>query len=141
MNRILMAVATLSLALPLTGIAQTTMQAANMSMPMSGHELHSLIKSAHSSAQYKQIADYFHQSETKYRAEAAAEKIELDRRAQVNAGLYQKYPRPVDSAQHLYETYLADADSAAAQAKHYDQLAAAQTQQGVETATGSQSKL
>jgi hypothetical protein len=141
MTRILIAVATLSLALPLTGVAQPTMQAANMSMPMSGHELHSLMKSAHSSAQYKQIADYFHQSEAKYRAEAAAEKIEVDRRAQVNAGLYQKYPRPVDSAQHLYEAYLADADSAAAQAKHYDQLAAGQTQHEVETATGSQGKL
>ena len=73
--------------------------------------------------------------------EAATEKLESDRRAQVNAGLYQKYPRPVDTAQHLYETYLADADSAAAQAKHYDELAAGQTQHEVETATGSQGKL
>ena len=75
--------------------------------------------------QYKQLADYFHQQEAKYRAEAAAEKIERDRRAQVNAGLMQKYPRPVDTAQYLYESYVSQADDAALQAQHFDQLASA----------------
>jgi len=83
----------------------------------------SLIKSAHSSAQYTQIAGYYHQREAMYRAKAAEEKAERDRRAQVNAALMQKYPRPVDSAQYLYESYLSDANSAAVQAQHYDQLA------------------
>ena len=75
--------------------------------------------------QYKQLADYFQQQEAKYRAEAAAEKIERDRRAQVNAGLMQKYPRPVDTAQYLYESYVSQADDAALQAQHFDQLASA----------------
>jgi hypothetical protein len=77
---------------------------------------------AHTVDQYKQIATYFHLREASLRAKAAAEKTELERRAQVNAGLYQKYPRPVDSAQSLYESYVSDADSAAAHARHYDQL-------------------
>jgi hypothetical protein len=75
-----------------------------------------------------------------YRAKAADEKIERDRRAQVNAGRYQKYPRPVDSAQYLYESYVSSADSAALQAQHYDQLAAGQTQHDQRLAADSQGK-
>jgi hypothetical protein len=97
--------------------------------------------SAHNSAEYKQLAGYFHQQEVKFRAEAAAEKIERDRRAQVNAGLMQKYPRPVDSAQYLYESYVSQADSAALQAQRFDQLAAAQNQHDQQFATASQDKL
>jgi hypothetical protein len=140
MNRLLV-VAALSLTFPLAGMAQSTTQTASLSAPISPREVHSLMLSAHTSAQYQQLAGYFHQQETKYRAEAAAEKIERDRLAQVNAGLMQKYPRPVDSAQYLYGSYLSQADSAALQAQHFDQLAAAQTQHEQQFATASQGKL
>jgi hypothetical protein len=109
-------------------MAQPVTQTTTQPTSLSSQELHSLLKSAHSSADYQQLAGYYHQQEAKYRAEAASEKIERDRRAQVNAGLYQKYPRPVDSAQYLYESYLESANQAAAQAQHFDQLAAGQTQ-------------
>jgi hypothetical protein len=128
MNRIVATVATLVFALPLAGMAQPVTQTTTQPTSLSSQELHSLLKSAHSSADYQQLAGYYHQQEAKYRAEAASEKIERDRRAQVNAGLYQKYPRPVDSAQYLYESYLESANQAAAQAQHFDQLAAGQTQ-------------
>jgi hypothetical protein len=124
MNRTRFIAAILSLAFPLAGMAQPTTQPANVATPMSSREAQSLMKSAHSSAQYKQLAEYFNEREAEYRAKAAAEKIERDRRAQVNAGLYQKYPRPVDSAQNLYESYVAEADSAAQQAHRYAELAA-----------------
>jgi hypothetical protein len=127
MNRTRFVVATLSLMLPLAVAAQSNIQTANMSAPMTGHEVQSLIRTANSSAQYKQIADYYHQQEAMYRAKAAEEKAERDRRAQVNAALMQKYPRPVDSAQYLYESYSSDANSAAVQAQHYYQLAGVQT--------------
>jgi hypothetical protein len=39
--------------------------------------------------------------------------------------LMQKYPRPVDTAQYLYESYVSQADDAALQAQHFDQLASA----------------
>jgi len=81
---------------------------------------------ANTPADYKQLAGYYHQQEAKYRAEAAAEKAERDRRAQVNASVYQKYPRPVDSSQYRYESYTTDADQAALKAQHYEQLAAGQ---------------
>jgi len=140
MNRILV-VAALSLTFPLAGMAQSTTQTASLSTPISPREVHGLVLSAHTGAQYQQLASYFHQQEAKFRAEAAAEKIERDRRAQINAGLTQKYPRPVDSAQYLYESYLSQADSAALQAQHFDQLAAAQTQHEQQFATASQGKL
>ena len=143
MNRTLVLVATLSLALPLAGMAQSTTQTASLSMPLTPREVHSLMRSAHDSAQYKQIAGYFHQQEAKFRAEAAAAAVERDRRAPDNAALYhyQKYPRPFDTAQYWYESYVANADSAALQAQHFDQLAAAKTQNGQQLASTSQGKL
>jgi cytochrome c biogenesis factor len=116
MNRTQVVAATLSLVFTLAGIAQNTTQTARETVQKP-------IGSPHTVDQYRQLADYFHQQEAKYRAKAAAEKSERDQRAQINAGLMQKYPRPVDSAQYLYETYLHNADRAAAQALHYDQLA------------------
>ena len=116
--------AVLALAFPVVGIAQSNSQT-NVTAPISATEVRALAKSAHTSAEYSQLASYYHQQEAKYRAEAAAEKTERDRRASVNAGLTQKYPRPVDSAQYLYESYSASADQAAVQAQHYDQLATA----------------
>jgi hypothetical protein len=126
MNRTSIVVAALSLSFPFAGMAQSTVQTANLSSPMSLTEVHNLMKSAHTSAEYLRVAGYFHQQEADYRAKAAAEKAERDRRAQVNASLYQKYPRPADTAEARYESYLADANGAAIQAQHFDQLAAGQ---------------
>lgn len=123
MNRTCLLIATLSLVVPLPTPAQSTVQTAVVSTPMSAGELQNLIKNAHSTTQYQQLATYYHQQETIYRSKAADEKAERDRRAQVNAGLMQKYPRPVDSSEYRYEAFTADADRASAQAAHYDQLA------------------
>jgi hypothetical protein len=143
MNRSLVLVATLFLALPFAGMAQTSMQTASLSAPVTPREVHSLMRSAHDSAQYKQIAGYFHQQEAKFRAEAAAEAVERDRRAPDNAALYhyQKYPRPYDTAQSLYESYLSKADSAATQAQHFDQLATAKSHNDQQLASTSKDKL
>ena len=85
MNRSVVIVAALSLIFPLAGMAQSTTQTTSQTAPMSGSKLHSLMQKAHSAAEYQQLADYFHQMEAKYRSEATAEKVERDRRAQVNA--------------------------------------------------------
>ena len=140
MKSTLIAVAALLLTIPAAGTAQSNEQTARLATPLSTSQLHTLIKNAHSTAEYKQLAGYFHQREAQYRAEAVAEKAERDRRAQVNAGVMQKYPRPVDSAQYLYESYSSEADSAALQARHYDQLAGNPTEQDPQTATNSQGK-
>jgi hypothetical protein len=133
MNRTLQILATLSLAFPLEVIAQST-QTASMTAPLSPQEVRALLKSAHTSTEYKQVAAYYRQQEADYRGKAAAEKAERDRRAQIDAGLYQKYPRPVDSAQYLYDSYVSSADRAALQARHYDQLAAGRAEPGSQIA-------
>jgi len=116
-------IATLFLTVRLAAAAQSTVTTPTLSAPMSSHKLHNAIKSAQSSAQYKQLATYYHQQEGIYRARATEEKIEEDRRAKVNVASYQKYPRPVDSSRYRYEMFSADADRAAVQAAHWDQLA------------------
>ena len=141
MNRTLVLVATLSLALPLAGMAQSSTQTASLSAPMTPREVHSLMRSAHDSAQYKQIAGYFHQQEAKFRAEASAEKTVRDHCGQVSASLMHKYPRPVDVAQYWYESYVSQADNAALKAQHFDQLSAANTQHDQQLASTSQDKL
>lgn len=123
MNRIMITATAIFLMIPIAGTAQSS-QTASLVTPLSPNEVRDLIKSAHSVAEYKHLAGYFHQQETDYRAKAADEKVELDRRAQVNAGLYQKYPRPVDTAQGFYDSYVSSANSAALQARHFDELAA-----------------
>jgi hypothetical protein len=114
----LIAVAGLALTVSLAGIAQPA------PAQISRQELHSLIRNAHDAAGYRQLASYYRQQETQYRAQATAELAERNRRAQNTMGSAQKYPRPVDSAQNLYESYQYQADHAAAQAQHYEQLAA-----------------
>jgi hypothetical protein len=140
MNRILIPAAVLCLAFPVAALAQSASETANLTPQLPAQQIHELIRSAHTPADYKQLAGYYHQQEAKYRAEAAAEKIERDRRAQVNAGLYQKYPRPVDSAQYLYESYTTDADQAALKAQHYEQLASGQNDHNQQFANAPQGK-
>jgi hypothetical protein len=124
MNRTIL-IATISLAFPLAGIAQPTARPTNQIPQISAEQASSLAKSARSTADYNQLAAFYRQQEAKFRAQATAEKVEMDRRAQVNASLYQKYPRPVDSAKYFYESFLSNANQAALQAQHYEQLAAA----------------
>ena len=140
MNRTLILVATLSLTSAVAGMAQSAVQTASATALAPANEVHSLMKTAHSSAQYKQIAEYLHQREMAYRAKADAERIEQARRSQVNAGLAQKYPRPVDSAQYLYQSYLYEAETAATQARHYEQLAGTPPDGSQQIATSSGGK-
>ena len=140
MNRALILVVACSLAFPLAGMAQSTTQTASLSAPLTAHDVHSLMKSAQNSAEYKQLSSYFHQQEAVYRAKAAEEKIKHDQMAQGTSGLYHKIPSPADFAQSVYESYVSSADKAAIRAQHYDRLAAGQTQHDQQLATVSPGK-
>lgn len=87
-------------------------------------ELKKMISEAHTAAQYKTLATYFSSQEKSYEQKAAEEKQEWQRRSQVNAALYQKYPRPEDSSKNRYEYFAYEAQQMNAQATHYDALAA-----------------
>jgi hypothetical protein len=123
MSRAVIIVAGFFIALPLTEVAQSTMKSAEALTRTSPPRVHSLLRTATSTTEFRKIAESYQQEQARYSAEAAAEKIELDRRARINAGLEQKYPRPVDSAKYLYQFYLYEAEDSARQARHYDQLA------------------
>jgi hypothetical protein len=102
-----------------------------VSLAQSGHitekqysraELRQQIQTAHNPQQYQALADYFRQQQKSFEAKASAEKLVWDARAQ-NSASGNKYPRPVDSAHYLYDSYSYDADRAGKQADHYEQLA------------------
>jgi hypothetical protein len=128
MKFLLTAAATLSLAIPTVGSAQVPMLSASFNAPISTREAHTLAKSANSSTQYLQLASYFHEREADYLAKAEAERMERNRRFQIHAALYKKFPNPVDSAEALYDSYVYEANHAALQARHYQKLASAQAQ-------------
>jgi hypothetical protein len=128
----MLTVAVVLLSMPHVGLGQSK---SGTSSTLSSRDVHNLIRTARTGEQYRQLADYFHVLALDNRTKAAAEIVERDRRAQVNAGLYQKYRRPVDSAQYLYESYVAAAAGAALQAHHYDQLAMAQGQHAGQSTT------
>ena len=83
MSKTLIFIATIPLALSMAVVAQPTAQANSATAPMSTREARQAAKTENPAAQ----AAYFHQREAQFRAKAIDEKAELDRRAQVNAGL------------------------------------------------------
>jgi hypothetical protein len=85
-------------------------------------ELRQQIKNAHNPEQYQALADYFRQQQTSFLNKAAEEKLLWDARAQNVTASGQKYPRPVDSAHYLYDSYSHDAEQSGKLADHYDQL-------------------
>lgn len=114
--------ATLSVTLPLVGMAQMQTQPAGQATTISSKEAHSLMKTAHELAQYQELAAYFRGKEQSYRVKRDQELALWNYRAQGIAANQNKYPRPVDSAHNLYDYYVYETDHAAAQAQHYEQL-------------------
>jgi hypothetical protein len=90
------------------------------STPMSRGELRKLEREATTASQFKLLAAYYRQAEQKFRAKAAEEKIEWQRRSRNITGPSAKPPRPVDSARNLYEYYEYEADHAARLATRYE---------------------
>jgi hypothetical protein len=71
---------------------------------------------------YATQISYYRQQEIKYSQEAALEKIEIARRESINAGLYHKYPTPVNSAKNLYDSYIYKMNEANKKVKYYENL-------------------
>jgi hypothetical protein len=91
-------------------------------------ELKKMISEARTAEQYKTLASYFRAQENSYEQKAAEEKQEWQRRSQINAALYQKYPRPADSSKNRYEYFAYEAQQSNAEASHYENLAASTPQ-------------
>jgi hypothetical protein len=89
----------------------------------SGSQVKQLAQTAHTPAEFTQLAAYYEVQQKQYSQKAAEQKQEWERRSQTMTGINQKYPRPVDSARHLFEFYTFKASEAKALSTKYTQLA------------------
>jgi hypothetical protein len=86
-------------------------------------QIRKMIKDAHTVQQYTVLADYY-QARNRMFKQKAAEAMHLwaERNAVVSP-IYEKWPRPVDSAHNLYDYYVAMENDAAAKVAHFNHLA------------------
>ncbi len=87
-------------------------------------EVKQMIRDAHTAQQYRDLATYFRERQQYFAQQAQSEKIEWDRRSQITAASYQKYPRPADSSRNRYEYFTFEAQQMASQADRFDNLSA-----------------
>jgi hypothetical protein len=85
-------------------------------------EIKQMIRDAHTAGQYHDLAAYFRGRQQYFEQQAQSEKVEWDRRSQIAAASYQKYPRPADSSRNRYEYFTYEAQQMASQADHFDSL-------------------
>jgi|ERR1700685_2794185 hypothetical protein len=94
----------------------------SMNAGISQAQVQTLLHSAHTVGQYQVLASYFHARQLVFEEKAQAEKLEWDRRSQITAASYQKYPRPADSSRNRYEYFTYEAQQMAQQAAHFESL-------------------
>jgi len=94
----------------------------SMNVGMSNSQVQSLLRSAHTVEQYQMLASYFHARQLVFEEKAQEEKVEWDRRSQITAASYQKYPRPADSSRNRYEYFTYEAQQMAQQAARFESL-------------------
>lgn len=87
-------------------------------------EVKQMIHDAHTAQQYHDLASYFRERQQYFDQQAQSEKIEWDRRSQITAASYQKFPRPADSSRNRYDYFTYEAQQMASQADHFDGLSA-----------------
>lgn len=96
----------------------------SMNAGMSPAQAEQMLHSARTVEQYQMLAGYFHARQLVFEEKAQAEKAEWDRRSQITAASYQKYPRPADSSRNRYEYFTYEAQQMAQQAAHFESLSA-----------------
>jgi len=103
--------------------AQGTPVPDDQAVILSSSQVKQLAQTAHTPAEFTQLAAYYNVQQKQYSKKAAEEKLEWERRSQNTTGINQKYPRPVDSARNLFEYYNFKASEAEALLTKYTQLA------------------
>jgi hypothetical protein len=93
-----------------------------MNAGMSPAQAEQMLHSARTVEQYQMLAGYFHARQLVFEEKAQVEKAEWDRRSQITAASYQKYPRPADSSRNRYEYFTYEAQQMAQQAAHFESL-------------------
>lgn len=87
-------------------------------------EVQKMIRDARTAQQYQTLATYFRARQQALEQQAQSEKVEWDRRSQITAASYQKYPRPADSSRDRYEYFTNEVQQMGEQAAHFENLSA-----------------
>jgi hypothetical protein len=111
--------------LTILSTASLAQNAVNTETTITSAQAKALARNAKTPAEYLMLRNYYAHVAQVESQKAAEEKQEWDRRAANPAVYARKYPNPVDSAHYLYDSYSENARAAAAEAKHYDELALA----------------
>lgn len=78
---------------------------ADVAGQFSEKELHRLVREAHTTEQYRQLAEYCREQATRFHSLAVQEQHEILRLEQSSLVFPHKYPSALDSAEHLYQYY------------------------------------
>ena len=89
----------------------------------SSAQIRKMVKEAHTVQQYTVLADYYQARSRMFKQEAAEAMHLWAERNAVISPVYEKWPRPVDSAHNLYDYYVAMENDSAAKVAHFNQLA------------------
>lgn len=92
--------------------------------PYSKAEIQQMIRRAHTSQEYRTLAEYFRARQQMFKQQASAEMLEWERRSENVTGPAAKYPRPVDSSKNRYEYFHYEAAEMAQKADYYEALEA-----------------
>jgi hypothetical protein len=84
-------------------------------------QLKQLTREAHAPEQYQVLAAYYADQQKYFLQQAADEKTEWELRGQNVVGVLAKYPRPVDSAKYLYQSFVEKANEAGLRSAKYSQ--------------------
>lgn len=77
---------------------------------LSRKELHKQVREAHTTEQYRALAEYFRAEQSRFESMAKMEESELARLRENPAAVPGKYPTRIDSANHFYQYYMLKAD-------------------------------
>jgi hypothetical protein len=84
-------------------------------------QLNQLTREANTPRQYQALAAYYANQQKYFLQQAADKKAEWERRSQNVVGVLAKYPRPVDSARYLYESFVEKANEAGLRSAKYSE--------------------
>ena len=112
----------------LAGILSATTVCAAATRPSdqpeySGAQIRKMVKEARTVQQYTVLADYYQARSRMFKQKAAEEMHLWAERNAVISPVYEKWPRPVDSAHNLYDYYLAMENDSAAKVAYFNRLA------------------
>ena len=122
MKRLFAAMCLLMIALT-TPALQAAENPASDQHEFTGAQIRKMVREAHTSEQYAVLADHYATRQRMYKQKAAEEMhLWADRNAMINP-IYEKWPRPVDSAKNLYQYYEYKVDECAKLEAKYSRLA------------------